>query len=114
MFTLLVTRIVSGYCCRKLFFEVIKSAEEEVQMLLPHVKETEQFMQLFGREYLILDVSLQRSQVGAVRQSADTAVLVLVSRLVSRGIPPCRTLGTPGVPWLLSPPRTSARRFVPF
>lgn len=32
-------------------------------MLLPHVKEAEQFMQLFGREYLTFDVSLQRSQV---------------------------------------------------
>lgn len=45
------------------YFQVIRSAEDEVQMLLPHVKETEQFMQLFGREYLKLDVSLQRSQV---------------------------------------------------
>lgn len=43
--------------------QVIRSAEDEVQMLLPHVKETEQVMQLFGREYLTFDVSLQRSQV---------------------------------------------------
>ena len=33
-------------------------------MLLPHVKEVEQIMQLFGRAYLKFDVSLQRSQVG--------------------------------------------------
>lgn len=42
---------------------MIRSAEDEVQMLLPHVKEVEQVMQLFGREYLTFDVSLQRSQV---------------------------------------------------
>lgn len=45
------------------YVKVITSAEDEVQMLLPHVKEAEQFMQLFGREYLVFDVSLQRSQV---------------------------------------------------
>lgn len=32
-------------------------------MLLPYVKEAEQFVQLFGREFLTFDVSLQRSQV---------------------------------------------------
>ena len=45
------------------YVKVITSAEDEVQMLLPHVKEAEQFMHLFGREYLVFDVSLQRSQV---------------------------------------------------
>lgn len=32
-------------------------------MLLPKVKEAENFMRLFGREYLTFDVSLQRTQV---------------------------------------------------
>lgn len=49
--------------CIRYAVKVIRSAEDEVQMLLPHVKEAEQFMQLFGREYLVFDVSLQRSQV---------------------------------------------------
>lgn len=43
--------------------QVIASAEEEVHTLLPQVKETEEFMQLLGREYLVFDVSLQRAQV---------------------------------------------------
>lgn len=43
--------------------QVIRSAEDEVQMLLPYVKEAEQFVQLFGRDFLTFDVSLQRSQV---------------------------------------------------
>lgn len=43
--------------------KVIASAEEEVHTLLPRVKEAEQFMQLFGRDYLTFDVTLQRAQV---------------------------------------------------
>eukprot|EP00903_Cladosiphon_okamuranus_P005356 g5351.t1 len=53
---------------------VIRSAEDEVQMLLPHVKETEQAMQLFGREYLIFDVSLQRSQADTFEVCASVQV----------------------------------------
>lgn len=43
--------------------QVMRSAEDDVQMLLPHVKEMEQFMHLFGREYITFDITLQRSQV---------------------------------------------------
>ncbi|CAB1121283.1 unnamed protein product [Ectocarpus sp. CCAP 1310/34] len=53
---------------------VIRSAEDEVQMLLPHVKEAEQFMQLFGRDYLTFDVSLQRSQGDAFEVAASVQV----------------------------------------
>ncbi|CBJ27270.1 conserved unknown protein [Ectocarpus siliculosus] len=53
---------------------VIRSAEDEVQMLLPHVKEAEQFMQLFGRDYLTFDVSLQRSQGDTFEVAASVQV----------------------------------------
>ncbi|CAM9270968.1 unnamed protein product, partial [Hapterophycus canaliculatus] len=53
---------------------VIRSAEDEVQMLLPYVKETEQFMQLFGREFLLFDVSLQRSQGDTFEVAASVQV----------------------------------------
>lgn len=43
--------------------QLIRSAEDEVQTILPIVKEAEHIMQLFGREYLTFDVSLQRTQV---------------------------------------------------
>lgn len=54
--------------------QMVGSAEEEVQTLLPRVKETEQFMQLFGRDYLSFDVSLQRAQVRC--GAASSVVLV--------------------------------------
>ncbi|CAM9275513.1 unnamed protein product [Scytosiphon promiscuus] len=53
---------------------VIRSAEDDVQMLLPYVKETEQFMQLFGRDFLTFDVSLQRSQGDTFEVAASVQV----------------------------------------
>lgn len=43
--------------------QLIRSAEDEVHMILPKVKEAEHIMQLFGREHLTFDVGLQRTQV---------------------------------------------------